>query len=244
MAENMQNLRKKKLINKDFQLRTIFATISISIITFFILITVVGINAATNNAKINKTIDELNRLTGEITGTVKELKEVVTVEDNIVSAFIYYSKKMSGSKYLLNSKKMSKDHNKNIEDIKKFIVFLEKIKEFKKYIALLKDFAAQNLMLIGLIFLIVLIQGIVLYWFLLKMTYRVSGPIYVMSQHIQDVMDGRVPTLRPLREKDEFVDFYNSFVAMVEKFQDDPDALEGSNVKAVKKKKAAAKKKS
>ncbi len=66
---------------------------------------------------------------------------------------------------------------------------------------------------------IVIAMCVFLYFYLLKVTNRISGPIYVMTRHINDVLEGRDPELRDLREKDELRDFYAQFLALLEKFR-------------------------
>ena len=43
-----------------------------------------------------------------------------------------------------------------------------------------------------------------------------SGPIFLMSRYIDDIIKGEYPIVRALREKDEFKEFYEKFTEMVE----------------------------
>jgi predicted PurR-regulated permease PerM len=70
---------------------------------------------------------------------------------------------------------------------------------------------------------IVVAMCVFLYFYLLKVTNRISGPIYVMTRHINDVLEGRDPELRDLREKDELREFYTQFLALLEKFRRESD---------------------
>jgi len=182
-------LRRKKLIDKRFQLKTTFSIISITLITFLILIAYVAVTATNNNRKI--------------VSTVNELDQAIVVEDNIVNAFIDYSKRISNNNLLLHSKKISEDHNKSISVI-------------REYATLLKSFVRQNLKLITVIIVIVFIQSVVLFFYLISITHRISGPIYVISRHIQDIAEGKEPQYRELRDKDEFKEFYEKFWEMAE----------------------------
>ena len=51
---------------------------------------------------------------------------------------------------------------------------------------------------------------------IIKITHRISGPIYVMSGYMKDIIDGKLPTPRNLREKDGFREFYELFREMIE----------------------------
>ncbi len=42
------------------------------------------------------------------------------------------------------------------------------------------------------------------------MTHRICGPLFVMKRYLLQIADGRLPTLRPLRRRDEFKDLYEA----------------------------------
>lgn len=48
-----------------------------------------------------------------------------------------------------------------------------------------------------------LTTGAVLFWCLVT-SHRICGPIYVMTRVLRELADGRIPSVRPLRKKDEF----------------------------------------
>jgi hypothetical protein len=73
----------------------------------------------------------------------------------------------------------------------------------------LKDIITNNEILLGTLVAIVFLQGIALYILLIRRTHRISGPIYVMSQYIKQILNGERPKIRNLRKKDEIQDFYS-----------------------------------
>ncbi len=89
--------------------------------------------------------------------------------------------------------------------------------EFTASIANLEKNMDRNFLLISVIIAVVLLQVIILYIFLIRLTHRISGPIYVISRHIEDIMNGRKPELRGLRDNDELKEFYEKFAGMIEK---------------------------
>lgn len=95
----------------------------------------------------------------------------------------------------------------------------ENLSALERHAAVLQDSARRNFYLITLILAAVLIQSAVLYFYLIRLTHRISGPIYVLSRHIEEIMEGRRPEFRALRDKDEFKEFYAKFVDMVEKLE-------------------------
>jgi hypothetical protein len=62
---------------------------------------------------------------------------------------------------------------------------------------------------------IIIIQGIILFVLLIKKTHRIAGPVYLMSNYLKEIMQGKIPVTRPLRKKDELVDFYNLFTQYI-----------------------------
>lgn len=47
-------------------------------------------------------------------------------------------------------------------------------------------------------------------------TQRICGPLYVLEKHLAELASGRIPTLRPLRRKDEFKGLYRAFSRAVD----------------------------
>jgi nitrogen fixation/metabolism regulation signal transduction histidine kinase len=43
------------------------------------------------------------------------------------------------------------------------------------------------------------------------MTHRVCGPMFVMKRYLLEVAQGRLPSLRPLRKRDELKELYDAF---------------------------------
>ena len=50
----------------------------------------------------------------------------------------------------------------------------------------------------------------------LLITHRICGPLTVMSTYLTELAKGRFPALRPLRQKDEFKEFYAHFSRAVD----------------------------
>jgi signal transduction histidine kinase len=51
---------------------------------------------------------------------------------------------------------------------------------------------------------------------LILKTHRISGPIYVMSNYIKEMINGKYPHPRPLRKHDELTDFYALFTQLAD----------------------------
>lgn len=63
----------------------------------------------------------------------------------------------------------------------------------------------------------------------LMITHRVCGPIFVITKHFGTLLDGRYPSLRPLRTGDEFAPMFKLFKQVIDK-QRDRDAAEISRL--------------
>ncbi len=58
-------------------------------------------------------------------------------------------------------------------------------------------------------------QALILFMMMIRKTHRISGPLFVITRHMEEIRDGRYPNLRPLRESDELRTFYHVFGQMV-----------------------------
>ena len=88
------------------------------------------------------------------------------------------------------------------------------------YITITKIAKYNKYLLVALIITII-IQGFFLFIMIIRLTHRFCGPIYVMSNYFKDIMEGRIPEPRPLRDKDELKEFYNLFIILVDSLKKD-----------------------
>jgi methyl-accepting chemotaxis protein len=65
----------------------------------------------------------------------------------------------------------------------------------------------------------------------LLITHRVCGPVFVVKRHLQTLSEGSFPTLRALRQGDEFVDMFTSLQKVTDSLksrdQREADKLKG-----------------
>lgn len=80
--------------------------------------------------------------------------------------------------------------------------------------------ASYNRYLLVALIVCVIFQGFVLFVMIIRITHRISGPIYVMSNYIKEIINGDMPDPRPLREKDELKKFYSLFVDLVDSIKE------------------------
>lgn len=130
----------------------------------------------------------------------RRLENVVIIHTNIVDALLTYAQEIPGAGEKLAIADTSRIHQQNIETINKII--------------------RQNYMLLVAIIAFIVLQGVILFVVLIRKTHRISGPIYVMSNQLRDILNGKTPVMRPLRKGDELQDFYALLKQVVEKIKE------------------------
>ncbi|MBN1533290.1 MAG: hypothetical protein JXA20_11550, partial [Spirochaetes bacterium] len=84
---------------------------------------------------------------------------------------------------------------------------------------LMRGLVQRNRLIVTIMIVTTMVLGAFLYYYLLRLTHRISGPIYVVSRIMRDVMEGRTPDARPLRKDDEFQEFYAQFTEMMRQME-------------------------
>ena len=103
--------------------------------------------------------------------------------------------------------------------------------EYQNYVRMqnLNDQNKQNLdemikfntILISVIIAVVFVQGFVLFFLLIRQTHRIAGPIYVMTNYMRQISEGKIPEhVRALRKSDFFQDSYEVFKEMVARLRE------------------------
>ena len=64
-----------------------------------------------------------------------------------------------------------------------------------------------SVVLISAIALSAITAGALSFWCIVA-THRICGPVFVLQRYMSQLAAGRIPTLRPLRKKDEFKELY------------------------------------
>jgi predicted PurR-regulated permease PerM len=185
--------RKRYIIDKQYQLRTTFSIIGIVSIITTIILGAITISVVYNNSVLrenNSKITNIYDIENSIFTSLSSIPEAVR-DPNIKQAMI----------------QNTRNHEKNMETLNNITAYNTKI-------------ITHNIIMLFSILVIVLIESIVLYLILIRKTHRVSGPIYVISNFMKDIIEGREPKLRPLRSKDELKEFYELFKKMVAAIQE------------------------
>jgi len=139
----------------------------------------------------------LSSITASVVYNNEKINNVYVIEDNIfqmMQAANIDNNTNDGYKSIIDN--LTNLHNNNYSTI-------IKIAEYNKY-------------LLAALIVTILFQGIVLFFMIIKITHRISGPIYVISNYFKDIIAGKIPKPRPLRNKDELKEFYNLFIILVD----------------------------
>jgi len=185
--------RKQYIIDRQYQLRTAFSIIGIMSVITAVILGIITISVVYNNGILkenNTKITNIYELENSIFVSLSSIPETVK-DPNQKNALI----------------QNFKNHDKNMETLNHIISYNTTI-------------ITSNIALLLVILVTVILESIVLYVILIRKTHRVSGPIYVMSNFMKDIIDGREPKLRPLRSKDELKEFYELFRRMVGAIQE------------------------
>ncbi len=183
--------RKRLLIDKKFQLGTTFSIIQVVYVLFALIMVVIVINGIINNRKLAEAV--LNH------------KHVITSQYNTFSSLLVLSRERSCTigDIVEVSDRVAGETDKSMMMISSNIKSMESI-------------IINNYIIIFSIFGLVIIQGIVLFVIIIRKTHRIIGPAKLMVEQMNEIIEGKIPELRPLREKDELQELYDTFGNLVD----------------------------
>ncbi len=138
-----------------------------------------------------------------IASNSQKLSNIVVIQKNVVEALLTYSQTNRSREERIAINNISKDHYKNINNI--------------------EDIININTKFLIAIIIISVIQCLALYFIIIKKTHKISGPIYVMSKYMNDIINGNYPTVRPLRKDDELKEIYSLFTKMIDTLKEKED---------------------
>ncbi len=143
----------------------------------------------------------LSSIAASVVYNNEKINNIYQIEDSIFQ--LMQTTSISGQPddgYKTTIDMLTKRHDNNLNNI-------NKIAQFNKYL------------LVSMI-ICVIVQGFILFVMIIRITHRISGPIYVMSKYIKEIINGEFPEPRPLRDKDELKKFYGLFVDLVDSIKD------------------------
>lgn len=194
--------RKKFIIDRKFQLKQTFSIIWTVFLIVAIVVGIMAYNVALNNhrlSNITKSNDEM----------IGNLDNIILIQENIVETIMTWAQKPGEKPQKRAIKVVAQKHYNNIESIK------GNIRKIQGNIASNNRIMRYNNILLILLIALLIFQSAFLYFIMIRKTHRISGPIYVMSNYMREIIDGRIPSIRPIRKNDELQDFYHLFSQLV-----------------------------
>ena len=137
----------------------------------------------------------LSALSIYITSNNTKLNNIIIIQDNVVETLLTLSQNNQEKNIKLSINNAAKNHQNNITSIRNII--------------------RLNTTFVIIILIIAVIQYIILYFIILRKTHRISGPAYVISKYIEEMLKGNYPEPRSLRKGDELMELHNSMVKLI-----------------------------
>jgi hypothetical protein len=182
--------RKQKLINKKFQLKTVFTVISISAISLLLIVLIMLMITANNTKMMKVTVTELNR--------------TISVENALIESLIDYDQTGANTAFIMKIGEIRGDHDSSIRQILSYVSKLESV-------------IKQNYYIIIIILALFIVQCIIFFFYIIHFTHRIVGPVQVITKYMENIINGEKADFRALRDKDELKEFYTKFIEMVTK---------------------------
>ncbi len=202
--KELMNKRTQYLIDKKFQLRQTFSLIGIKFSIIALIIGAIAFNAAYNNNQLSTNNRQLRSI-------IENQSNVIIIQDNNVEALLTYSQYVKDKTHQRAILDVARQHGTNMKTVRQNITTMEDIIRHNENII------SYNTLLLVAVCLFVLAQGVFLYFMLIRKTHRISGPIYVISNYMKQITEGKIPEhVRKLRKNDELQEFYDIFAKMVE----------------------------
>ncbi len=194
--------RKQYVVDKKFQFRQAYSVVGLFLLVVAIIVIIIGINAVSNSSMLSDVTKKNDDL-------IKSLDSIMVTQDEIVATEMAWvqNPKQRPSESII--REVAKEHYKNISMMK------EDIGTVQANIAAIKKIIRINFILLFAIIGLIVVQCVITFFIMIRKTHKMSGPLFVISHHIREIIAGRLPNIRPLRHDDEFQDFYELFTKMV-----------------------------
>ncbi|HNR89023.1 MAG TPA: hypothetical protein PKM65_11845 [Spirochaetota bacterium] len=194
--------KRTKLILHKIQVRTTMSVMGIVFLGVAIIIALIAVSVNYNHNQLSDIIKKNSHI-------IHRIDNIAAIQDNVVEDLMTYSYSVADPRQKLAIQEFAMDHYKNITAIKK------NVSDTKNNITTVQNILRFNNILLIAIIVIVVVQGIVLYYLGIRISHKFTGPIMVISDFLRDFIEGKKATLRPLRKDDELREFYYLFARAV-----------------------------
>jgi len=197
-------MRKKIVVDKKFQLKVSFGITGIILLLLAFIVFGIGVFAAYNNS-------QLSRMTYKMADTITDQDHIIDAL-NVNSNFDTVKKRRIASKIISSSLKTNSD------------IIKENMNELAVLISL-----AKKLMIFIIVF--VVFQCIFFFYYVLRKTHSLSGPVHAMAEHIRGLLDGDSSGFREIRRKDEFRELAGLLSILTDQYISLKEKAEGNDTK-------------
>lgn len=231
--------RKRYIVDKKFQLGLTFTVIGASFLVIAIVIALMPYIAKLTNDKMSRVIDDQDRIVQALVAHAGTLDaKMKSAESELASAKAekakLEAKKEESPEAKTAEKVADKSKKKKAAVVKKAVpsdeITVPEIREEKPEIEIgkiakthlsniseLREMVAFNTKLLWTVVILIIAQGVILFFILIFKTHRIAGPVYVMSGYLREIISGKIPaSLRPLRKHDDLKNLYSLFGQMVD----------------------------
>jgi len=89
-------------------------------------------------------------------------------------------------------------------------------KTFDDNISKLVEIKRNSEIVLYFIIFMIIVQSVIIFAIFIFITHRISGPVYVMTRYLREIKEGKTPTARPLRKKDELKEFQTELIETID----------------------------
>jgi len=196
--------KRNYIIDKKFQYEKSIKMVGAVTILLAVIILAVGIMISINNKKTA----ENNKV---IMNNLDNIKKILDLQQSIYLKFASIPYGVDQKTFSGIAIELTKDYNNSTRSLNASSLSNEEIIKSNNNII------TTNTFLIIAVIIITFTGLGILFTRLIRYTHRISGPIYLMTLYGNEILNGGKPKMRNLRDKDDFVEFYNLFRKMGEK---------------------------
>ncbi len=180
------------IINRNFQINIAVSFTIITALTMSVIIVVISSILISNNIKLDK--------------ITKDQQTLSETEGEIFKSLIGLS----------NSKKINNLHLSTsllLEDNEKTAILIS------RNIEEIRNITDRNRILIMILIISAIIQSAIVFYYMLKRSHRISGPIFLLNRYIDELKAGNSPEIRSIRSNDDFHELFDNFSEFVEQIK-------------------------
>ena len=194
MKEKKEKYPKRKIliVDKKFQLKTAITFTGVVLVFMSLMIAAISVVMVNNNRQL----DVLYRQQEGLTFNQKE----------IVESLLVFNRVRTWENLRLATDRATRDLQTNTEQIQGNQLLIQRV-------------IFQSKILLSVIVIIAVIQLAILFRMLIHKTHKISGPAFLLGRYVDELIKGKYPQPRPLREGDELYTLYEKFGTMIEIIQ-------------------------